>query len=406
MGSGFTSWGTIDPYTVGAISLKPGTEGSLLWMKEYSAPALGTTRSLVAWDPDSRVFVMRDKETLVHFGYSIDTGNQIWGPTEPTNDYTFFRTNTHVAYGKIYYAGYGGILYCYDIKTGQKLWTYGDGGVGNSTFSGLGTSWGTYPVFVDVIADDKVYLGTTEHSPGAPYYKNTEFRCVNATTGEEIWTLLGWGTGMDAGVDVAADGFFVFLNCYDQKLYCIGKGPSAMTVEAPMTSLELGQSLVIRGTVTDIAAGTNQDEPAARFPNGVPAVSDESMTSWMEYVYMQKPRPMDTIGVQVTLSVVDANGNYRDIGTTTTNDGFFSFTWKPDIEGQYTVYASFAGSESYWPSHSVTAFNVDQAAPTPAPMQEVAVPPTDMYILSGVAAIIIAIAIVGIVLLIAIRKRP
>ena len=49
-------------------------------------------------------------------------------------------------------------------------------------------------------------------------------------------------------------------------------------------------------------------------PHGVPAVSDDSMSAWMEYVYMQKPRPTDTIGVPVTISVIDANGNYRQIG--------------------------------------------------------------------------------------------
>ena len=32
-------------------------------------------------------------------------------------------------------------------------------------------------------------------------------------------------------------------------------------------------------------------------------------------------------------------------------DGIFSFNWKPDITGQYTVYASFAGSESYYGHH-------------------------------------------------------
>ena len=91
----------------------------------------------------------------------------------------------------------------------------------------------------------------------------------------------------------------------------------------------------------------------------------------MEYVYMQKPRPTDTTGVPITLSVVDSNGNYREIGTTTSDaDGFFAFNWKPDIDGQYTVYASFGGSESYWPSHAVTAFAVDPAAPTPAPTEQ------------------------------------
>ena len=50
-----------------------------------------------------------------------------------------------------------------------------------------------------------------------------------------------------------------------------------MTVEAPKAAIDLrSKSLVIRGTVTDISAGTKQKEQAARFPNGVPAVSDES----------------------------------------------------------------------------------------------------------------------------------
>ena len=77
--------------------------------------------------------------------------------------------------------------------------------------------------------------------------------------------------------------------------------------------------------VTDTSPGTKQNELAMKFPNGVPAVSDQSMTDWMEYLYMQQARPTDAKGVPVTLSVVDSNGNYREIGTTTTSDGFFSF---------------------------------------------------------------------------------
>ncbi len=137
-------------------------------------------------------------------------------------------------------------------------------------------------------------------------------------------------------------------------------------------------------------------------------MSDDSQAQWMEYVYMQKARPTNTSGVPVTLSVVDANGNYREIGTTTTNDGFFTFNWKPDIQGQYTVYVSFAGSESYWPSHAITSFAVDPAAATPVPtetLQSNLVTTTDllMYLAVGVIAIIIAIAVVGLLLL---RKRP
>ena len=51
--------------------------------------------------------------------------------------------------------------------------------------------------------------------------------------------------------------------------------------------------------------------------------------------------------------------------------GFYSYKWKPDIDGKYTVYAKFGGSESYWPSQATTAFAVDAAAPTATPQPAV-----------------------------------
>jgi hypothetical protein len=402
----FGDRGQTDGANITAISLKPNSRGQILWTRHYPVAPNNAARSIVAWDPDAGVFVMRDKEPLTLQGFSLEDGRQVWGPTAPMEDYTYFRTNTHVAYGKIYSASYGGVLYCYDAKTGDLLWTYGNGGEGNSTFSGLETAWGYYPVFVDVIADGKVYLATTEHSPGAPFYKDTRYRCVNATDGTEIWTLMGWGTGMDPGCDVVADGFFAFLNCYDMKVYSVGKGPSALTVTAPNVGLEFGKSLVIRGSVMDIAAGTKQTEQAARFPNGVPAVSDESMSAWMEYVYMQKPRPTDVIGVPVSIDVIDSNGNYRNIGTATSDSsGMFTFSWVPDISGDYTVVATFTGSESYWPSYAETSFSVmeaPEATPPPTPTPASA---ADLYFVPGVTGIIVAIAVVGVVLMLMLKKR-
>jgi hypothetical protein len=76
--------------------------------------------------------------------------------------------------------------------------------------------------------------------------------------------------------------------------------------------------------------------------------------------------------------------NRRDIGTTTTNDGFFAFNWKPDIDGQYSVYASFGGSNSYWPSHAVTAFAVDPTHPTLAPKEVPIQSTADVYLVPAV----------------------
>jgi hypothetical protein len=115
---------------------------------------------------------------------------------------------------------------------------------------------------------------------------------------------------------------------------------------------------------------------------------------------------MSTVGVPVIISVVDANGNYRDIGTTSSDaDGFFSFDWMPDIEGKYTVYASFGGSESYWPSHAISAFAVTPAAATPAPTTAPDQSMAETYIIGFGTAIIIAILVIGALILLTLRKR-
>ena len=377
-------------------------------------PAGNSTWIWNAWDPDAGVFVFYDLYTLERIGFSTTTGNLLW-TTKPDSinafgyfDYFF---PGFAAYGNLYYGGYDGVLHCWNIKTGELKWTYGNGGVPGNNTADVEQPWGLRPLMIATIADGKIYCSGDEHSPNTPLYKDDLVRCINATDGTEIWTMKGWicgtGGGGQPNNSFAADGYFGYINLYDMQIYVVGKGPSAMTIDAPKNAITLGGSLIISGTVTDIAAGTTQKEQAARFPNGVPAVSDASQGKWMEYVYMQKPRPTDVTGVPITINVVDANGNYREIGTTTSNDGFFSLNWKPDITGQYTVYASFAGSESYWPSHAITSFAVDPAAATPAPTEQPIQSAADMYFVPAIAGLFVLVIVVAIILaLLMLRKRP
>ena len=412
----FGGIGTWDGANVTALSLKSNSIGQTLWSKNYPAAAGNITRSFSASrvDPENRVFILQDKNTFEWHGYSLDNGNYLWTTKvlSDVSDYEWFNpisgaTNT-VAYGNFYCSGYGGVVYCYDTKTGELEWTYGNGGTGNSSYSGFYTPWGNYPLFIHAIADDKIYVFTTEHSSDTPLYKNAQVRCLDAFTGEEKWTMMGYSAAHTQPPPVAvADGFLVYLNHYDMQIYSIGKGPSETTVTVSPKVTTYGSSILIEGTVMDLASGCKQKAVQARFPNGVPAVSDESMGDWMEYVYMQKPRPTDTTGVTVTLSVVDANGNYRDIGTTTSDaDGFFSFNWTPDIEGKYTVYASFGGSESYWPSHAVTAFAVDASASTPTPTQQPQVSMVEQYFIPAVAGLAVLMIVCFAVAVLMLRKRP
>jgi hypothetical protein len=180
-----------------------------------------------------------------------------------------------------------------------------------------------------------------------------------------------------------------------------------MTVEAPMVAVTLGSSLVIRGKVTDVSPGTKSDDLTLRFPTGVPAVSDESMSDWMLYVYKQFPQPTNAAGVPVKIDVIDANGNYRNIGTVTSDSsGMFTLNWQPDIEGPYKVIATFSGSKAYWPSSAETSFVVDPAPVVTPPETPVEQPSmADTWMLPGIGIIVAAIAIVGVVLAMLLKKR-
>ncbi len=406
---------TDNPFKMWAINLdaSKGAVGSLKWIKSYQAPQSGNlTVRLGPVDPVNRIWTMNDVEEMQWRGYNLDTGAEAWGPTNTEfRSLQFFGSGEGggprgvTAYGNVYVQGFGGEIFCYDLANGNLVWRY------NNTNAGMENNWGLRPIFISAIADGKVYAFNNEHSPNAPLFRGNKVYCLNATTGEEIWTILGWSgqTGGQGGsTAVLADGTLAYYNYYDNSIYAISKGPSATSISAAPRASMLGDTVVIEGKVTDISSGTKENEIATRFPDGVPAVSEESMASWMEHVYMQKPKPTNATGVSVVISVVDTNGNYRDIGTTTSDlDGFYSFTWTPDIEGKYTVYASFGGSESYWPSHAVTSFVVDPAAATPAPTDVPAQSAADLYFVPAIVGLFVLIIIVLVlVVLLMLKKRP
>jgi len=387
-----------------------GAIGQILWQKTYDPPAGNLTMAFTGVDWQTRVFVFNLEETINWVGYSLDNGNYLW--TTPTQEaWDFYGVGNlmvgALAYGKLITSGFSGVCYAFDDITGKLLWTYGNGPLGsnNSTKAGLSVSYGVYPTFIQSISNGVVYTATNEHTIPNPLYKGCTYRAINATDGTEIWQLSGypseWSTPGSAWA--VADGYLLCMNGLDNQIYSIGRGPSATTVSAPDVAVSFGTPVVIKGTVMDISAGTRQSEQAARFPDGVPCASDAIMKDWMGYVYQQKAKPANFIGVTVTLSVLDSNGNYYDIGMGTTDtNGFFSYEWTPQIPGKFTVFATFAGTNSYWPSQAETAFIVMEAPPaspevTPAPQE-----PVGTYFAVS-TALIIAVIIIAVLLLL--RKK-
>jgi hypothetical protein len=336
---------------------------TLQWDKNYTYPQSGNkTWSLGPVSYEEKVFTVWCKETRQWYGYSLTDGSLLWGPTASQPEWDMYGSGGAYAYGKLFSGGYGGVLYAYDIKTGKLLWNYTLAQIGHES------PYGNYQVTLGGIADGKVYIYSMEHSPTQPLWRGSYLRCINATDGTEIWKILNFVSG-----SAIADGYIVAGNNYDNRMYVYGKGPSATTVTVQNDVIARGSSVLIKGTVTDQSSGAK----------GTPAIADADMEAWMEYLYMQQAIPANAKGVEVTLDTIDPNSNFVHIGTVTSDmSGMFKKMWTPEVPGEYTVIATFAGSKFYWSSYAETAIGVSEAPPAPTePQPAAAQPPLHMYLL-------------------------
>ncbi|MDD1749988.1 MAG: PQQ-like beta-propeller repeat protein, partial [Methanothrix sp.] len=397
-------------------------DGHKLYCKNYTYAA-GATEYL-PFTRTSRAFGdgMWATVSLVSFdmnAYDSRTGNKIWSTKlktpygdGTTNVYNNFGISSQYVGNNLLWYGLGGDIWCQDARTGKQLWyTNTTTLIGDP---GIETPYDVWPLWVfssPGYTTDVAYL-TIGHEYNPPLFHGSQMLAVNMTDGSLVWSELG----MYIRSTAIANNIMLSMNAYDNQIYAFGKGPSTMTVSAPSIGVTTATPITITGTVMDISPGTRaitqpditltkQNEIALNFPNGIPCVSDASQSRWMEHVYQQQPALANTTGVQITLSAIDANNNFRQIGTTTsTASGTFAFNWTPDIPGAFTVIASFAGSNSYYPSSAETHFYANMPAATNAPTataQANVATTTDvaMYLIAGVIAIIVAIAIVGLLIL-------
>lgn len=359
--------------TIWAISIKPDTRGQVIYMKDIEV-VTPDNKNLLFRGAAEGVAVMMYSPTLEFVGYDMRTGQKLWqGPSEielTGNPFGYYISSTlykayaaSIAYGKLFTTGYTGHVIAYDLYTGKVLWVY-------SAPTNM-TKFPYYPMFFGCIADGKIYIGTHEHSADTPLFKGHKIRCLDAETGKEIWSMYGWGVPQSFAV---ADGILVYLNLYDSQIYAVGKGPSATTVSVQNDVVPKGSTILLKGSVADRSKGTRAGVNVAK---GTPAVSDEYMGKWMEYLYMQKPLPSEVKGVEVKLYAKYPDGSIQYIGSAVTdpyNDGLYALAWVPPTEGTYTITAVFSGSESYWPSQGATVIHVTSApepAPTPASPEQV-----------------------------------
>ncbi len=423
-GTSYGVFGTQDPYTLWAINLNTtrGPIGQVLFQQDYPAPSGNKTVQVGPVDAENHVFTIYFRETLQWSGYDVLTGQFLWGPTEPQNSWNYYSGTTGLTnpiglgYGHLYTAGYSGILYAINTKTGNVDFTYGNSATdpSNSTKTPE-TVYGEYPTQVAAVANNKVYLVEEEHSLNAPAYHGAKTRCVDAFSGKLIWEIYGISSWQEQAV---ADGYYTWLNLNDGQIYAMGPGPSATTVSAPNTGVALGTSVEITGTVTD-------QTPLAQL-KGTPAVSDADQEKQMEYLVQHSiDAPTNINGVPVAIFATDSAGVTTQIAqiSTTGTGGIFHYLWTPPATGEYVITATFQGSQAYGPSSAQTAIGVVSApspvvtptppvvtptptiAPTvsPSPSATTApspsgLPTSTIYAIAAAAVIIIAVIAAAVVL--------
>jgi hypothetical protein len=355
------------------------TTGQRLWIKEHSLDH-DTPRYGPAMDG---VYTVFDRDHLRFNGYDINNGQQIWTSEPLDSDWDLYQRNFVGAYGNIYSNGFGGRVYCINIKTGERVWTFYTGS------SGYDAPYGHFPFLTDLTAaDGKIFAINGEHSADTPLYKGYKLYAIDAYTGQGLWNI-SHNSGTYRPM-VEADGYLVTSNIYDNSIYSFGKGESAVTVSGPESVQPLGTPVLIKGTVTDQSSGAK----------GTPAIADEYMTEWMEYLYMQQPCPAYVEGVKVKLETLDPNNNFYEIGIVTSDaSGMYKLMWEPPVPGEYTIITTFEGSNSYYRSYAETAIGVTEAPSPGQPIEPEPTEPTEAPLVTTELVIILAAVIVAIAVL-------
>jgi hypothetical protein len=353
------------------------------------------------------VYAWVNLETSTLVGYSLNSGKQLWTTNLPSNPYNSIGGYFSVlANNELYLWGFGGDIWSINMQTGAINWhtttTQLIGSAGDNTPYGV---WPLWTFSVGTVAGGILYVPMGhEYSP--PLFRGANQLAINTTDGSLVWSLMACDVTSGPAI---SDGIMTTLNAYDNQIYAWGMGPSETSVTAPDIGVTTAAPITITGSVMDISAGASQQAVAANFPHGLPCVSDASMSAFMEAVYEQQAMPTNITGVPVALYVLDSNNNYRSIGTTTTDaSGTFSYAWTPDVSGNYTIYATFAGTGSYYGSSAETHIYASPAAtaatPTATPQTGLASNTTVEYI--GVAIIVVIVIIGAAILMVVTRKHP
>ena len=364
------------------------TTGAHLWTNNNTILDIGV--GLGYGGPNGPI-ILTDGSTNEFVAYNVKTGREQWRASTGELPWSTIPDMTYIFNdGVFYYGSYDGHVYAVDLGTGAPVWTsdyigaFDEQIYNNNPFNGKSAG-----------ADGVLYFSTYSTYANQPRPRFQQLVAINQTTGKFLWTL-----PVRINPEAIAEGIILGHGGEDGMEYAIGKGKTTTTVSAPTTVVPAGTGALIQGTVMDLSPGQ---------PN-TPAVSDADMAEWMDYLHGQNATlinsPPVPDGVPVQLTAVASDGAVTDLGTVASNSaGLFAYTWESPAKGTYTIYATFAGSESYWSSYAATALSVGPAPETDN-TQPTAAPDNTMLYYGLIAAVIVIVLAIAIATVLLLRKKP
>jgi outer membrane protein assembly factor BamB len=151
--------------------------------------ALNATTGAIIWDTLTKgpmifdgaysdgLFFRGGTDDNTMYCFNAANGQIVWTYTPPSDPQGYFTTGPAIAYGTVYEMNKDGYLYALNEKNGALLWKHK--GPDN------GLIWPGMPT----IADGKIYVTTGQYAAYNGPAGVSEFACINASTGQTIWTL-------------------------------------------------------------------------------------------------------------------------------------------------------------------------------------------------------------------------
>jgi hypothetical protein len=367
------------------------TTGKMLYNVEWPYVAEMTEALNFVYLYGTNNYVVFDPTFNTWHCYSMPTGKELWATKIGTSGFDTRMGESKVNDDKnVYFGSASGTVTAVDMADGHIVWQ-------KNPIPSTEYPSNSLPVYNQLLEANGIiyaYGGQLVDSYQLnPIQRFGTVIAINATNGDTIFTLNG---GLFPSC--ISGGNMGCLGTYDGIYYMLGKGKTSTSITIQNDVVASGATILIKGNILD-------QSPAQA---GTPAVSDASMSEWMDYLHMQNAtllnNPPQETGVPVILTAVDPNGNIVNIGTTTTDSaGNYGINFVPQMTGLFTIKATFAGTNSYWPSSSETKLTVTSAAATATPTASAAV--DYMPTLTGILAAVVLAIIVSVIALVVVLRR-